>query len=138
MILQIYIVFVGFMKFLFFIRIYDQMGFLVQMVGNTMIQLIPFIAFFFLWVLFFATLQGILQVGVGEDYDGLAMYFSYIFMTYRNSIGDITTPTHPYLDNLDETQSVKNLMIGLIWSIWLVNQVLNLIILLNFLIAVIS
>jgi hypothetical protein len=65
------------------------------MVGNTMIQLIPFIVFFFMWVIFFGLLYWILRVEIDsadEDYLNLTDFFRYFFMTYRNSIGDITAP----------------------------------------------
>ena len=91
-----------------------------------------------MWIVFFAILMFILRVETGDDYDGLAVIFQYLFMTYRNSVGDISTPGYAYLDSFAEVTSVKNFMLAVIWIVWLVNQILNLIILLNFLIAVIS
>lgn len=60
--------------------------------------------------------------------------------TYRNSIGDISAPKYEFWieTEYDGNNFAPKLMIFLIWSIWLFNQFLVLIILLNFLIAIIS
>lgn len=145
-VLQLYLMVVGFVKILFFIRIYEEYGFLVQMVGNTVIQLIPFLVFFIMWILFFAILYWILKVEIDsgdEEYLNLPNFFKYFFMTYRNSIGDISVPGYTNWDkslsnDVTSEFTSKNFMIFLIWMVWLVNQFVNLIILLNFLIAVIS
>jgi hypothetical protein len=39
---------------LYFIRIYESFGFLVQMVGETLGQVGPFSIFFIAWILFFS------------------------------------------------------------------------------------
>ena len=52
--LQLILVVFGFLKILFFIRIYESYGFLVQMVGLTMIQLVPFTLFFLMWIALFS------------------------------------------------------------------------------------
>lgn len=127
--LQLYLIVVGFIKILFFIRIYEDYGFLVQMVGNTMIQLIPFIVFFFMWVLFFGCQYWILRVEIDsadDDYLNLTEFFRYFFMTYRNSIGDISTPGYEnwdkiYSDDVRYEYVQKNWVIFLIWMVWLVN-----------------
>ena len=60
--------------------------------------------------------------------------------TYRNSVGDISAPKYEFWieTEFDGNYFAPNLMITLIWLIWLSNQFLVLIILLNFLIAIIS
>ena len=63
-------------------------------------------------------------------------------MTYRNSIGDISTPDYTSWLSLSDTDNwemfQKYSMVLVVWLVWLANQFLCLIILLNFLIAVIS
>lgn len=92
-----------------------------------MVSLLPFILFFFLWILYFSLTVYVLRVETGEDYPDLATSLQYIFMTYRNSIGDITTPAYGYLekdfpDMSDSDQFFKkNFMIAVIWGIWLIN-----------------
>ena len=64
---------------------------------------------------------------------------SYILYTYRNSLGDISPPIYSHYESLTEAQPLQAyMMISIIWLFWLVNQWINLIILLNVLIALIS
>ena len=59
--------------------------------------------------------------------------------TYRNGIGDISAPDYSYWDNgVNEKDNKFYIMLAYIWMIWLGNQFFILIIMLNFLIAVIS
>jgi|TARA_B110000285_G_C14865479_1_gene486646 hypothetical protein len=46
-----------FVKILFFMKVYDDYGFLVQMVLQSVVDATPFLGFFSLWVLFF-TVEG--------------------------------------------------------------------------------
>jgi hypothetical protein len=64
--LQFFLIGLGFLKMLFFIRIYKKYGQLVNMVADTVQGLIPFLAFFFLWVLIFGFLFWILQVEINN------------------------------------------------------------------------
>ena len=76
--------------------------------------------------------------GADEDYKNVPTWIQYLLMTYRNSIGDISTPGYDNWMEGDISNAKKYTILSLIWGIWLFNQFLNLIILLNFLIAVIS
>ena len=66
----------------------------------------------------------------------------YILMTYSNSIGDIKGLDYNYWlqkqDGQEITYPQQVVIQVVVWSIWFVNQLINMIILLNFLIAVIS
>ena len=139
------IVICGFFKVLFFIRIYADYGFLVQMVGMTIVQVIPFTLFFIMWITFFTVCYQTLKVEISsadEDYPNVFSFMQYFLMTYRNSIGDISAPGYSnWMKKSDDVTSQyleKNAAMTFIWIVWLANQFLNLIILLNFLIAVIS
>lgn len=90
--------------------------------------MIPFISFFFLWIVFFSLLAWILKVETGDDYPGLGVIWQYLIMTYRNSIGDLTPPAYGWLDTQfpdDKSKTYdymgKNFMISIIWIIWLIN-----------------
>ena len=78
------------------------------------------------------------------SFPDLAPLLRYILQTYGNSIGNIVPPVYTSWsasmnDKASTTVQVqKHIIIGLIWFVWLFNQFLNLIIMLNFLIAVIS
>ena len=67
------------------------------------------------------------------------LFSSYILYTYRNSIGDIEAPVYSYWIAEAETKPVLGWsMIYLIWFVWFLNQWINLIIMLNFLIAIVN
>jgi hypothetical protein len=53
MILMVILIMQVFMKILFFMKVFSDYGFLVQMIGLSILDLGPFLAFFGLWVLFF-------------------------------------------------------------------------------------
>ena len=62
-----------------------------------------------------------------------------VIQTYRNSIGDISTPSYNnWIENDVITETQLYYLMSLIWFFWIMNQMITLIILLNFLIAVIS
>lgn len=56
-----------FVKMLFFMKVYENYGFLVQMVGQSCIDAMPFLGFFSLWVLFFTVEGKLLNWELGED-----------------------------------------------------------------------
>ena len=78
-----------------------------------------------------------------EDYPDLNFFFIMLIQMYRNSIGDISAPSYGRWSDLLESnskyeQNKAYMMITLIWIVWVLHQFMNLIILLNFLIAIIS
>ena len=67
------------------------------MVGLTIVQLIPFILFFLMWIIFFTVCFVTLRIEIrdaDDDYKNVFSFFRYFLMTYRNSVGDITTPIY--------------------------------------------
>ena len=82
------------------------------------------------------------QFDIG-DYSQLDMIFVIGIQTWRNSIGDIAAPVYPRWDEMSQStkagkQFLGKMMIMIIWFIWIFHQFVILIILLNFLIAIIS
>jgi len=85
---------------------------------------------------------------VGQTYTHLNQFWGYFFLIWENSIGNINPPTYAFwTDRLNSKGNLKledyqehgtYLIIYIIWFMWLANQILILIVLLNFLIAVIS
>jgi hypothetical protein len=72
-----------------------------------------------------------------KDYPGVNPFLIILIQTFRNSIGDIDVPVYeawfPELPDISDY-----FLISLIWTFWFLNIVFNLIVLLNFLIAVTS
>ena len=115
------------------------------MLGISIIQVFPFVIFFIMWVTLFTVCYQTLKVEISsaeEDYPNVFTFMQYFLMTYRNSIGDISAPGYSnWMEKSSDVTSElieKHAAISFIWLVWLANQFVNLIILLNFLIAVIS
>ena len=55
-ILTLILVALGFTKILYFIRIFEDFGLLVQVIGETIVEIIPFAVYYIIWILFFAVM----------------------------------------------------------------------------------
>ena len=91
MTLNLISLFQAFAKGLSFVRLSDDFGFLVRMIGITITELTPFIMFFFLYSTFFSVAFMILKIDT-EEYDRLDTNFAYFMYGFRNSIGDLHQP----------------------------------------------
>lgn len=100
--------------------------------------------FFTAWILFFTIFNRIIEVEFGlDDYTLVESNIALFLQTYRNSIGDLAVPMYPRWELLVRSedpndQIVGNVMIFIVWFMWIVHQFIMLILLLNFLIAIVS
>mmetsp|Transcript_19632 Transcript_19632/g.30271 ORF Transcript_19632/g.30271 Transcript_19632/m.30271 type:complete len:202 (+) Transcript_19632:2112-2717(+) len=137
LLLKLLIVMQAFLKVLFFMKIFAEYGFLVQMIFLSIVDVGPFMTFFSLWVLYFTIEFKILKWEMDEEeYKGLTEFVQRLILTFRNSIGDLSLPG--YDKWLEQPTWESKLVVSLLWLMWFVNIFLMLIMLLNFLIAVIS
>ena len=116
----VFALFQAFLKGQSFVRIFDDYGFLVRMIGITMKELYPFIAFYLMYTMFFGIAFMILDlemdiseptlddftiarqlkgksIGKRSDapsYPGINKIFAYLLYSFRNSIGDLITPNY--------------------------------------------
>lgn len=89
----------AFIKCLFFMKIFSEYGFLVQMVILSIYDLTAFLSFFTLWIVFFAIQFKIIHFGYDDgDYTDLPTFVQFVLLSFRNSIGDITMPTYDRYD----------------------------------------
>jgi len=61
-----------------------------------------------------------------DDYANVFLLARYFLMTYRDSIGDISAPGYSqWMTNLDDNVTkeliAKNILIALIWIVWILN-----------------
>lgn len=83
----------SFLKLLFFLRLYEGLGSLVQMLITTIQELLNFTIFLLISVTFFAFSFRILGVDFSaDDYPNVPNFVVTFMTTYRNSIGDIQAP----------------------------------------------
>jgi hypothetical protein len=143
MIMQIMVVFTSVVKVMFFLRIFSRFGQFVQMLFKSIKDVGLFICFFFLVVfelsIWFNILGWEMDVSRDSDYPGLSANLAFFITAYRNAIGDINPPVYTFWDSCKEHNYWSaTSMIALLWSCWFLNQYINLIILVNFMIAIIS
>lgn len=88
----------------------------------------------------FALLSQVIGFGMDtSDFPGVNTWMQFVLRIFRNSIGDIQPPKYDFWTNSKENYPfVSEVMITLVWFLWFCNMFLNMIILLNFLIVVIS
>ena len=96
-----------------------------------------------MWIICFGLIYLIIGLEVAtDDYGEMNRYGRTFIQAYRNSIGDLAAPTHAKWNEFATTdkdnEGLANLMVHIIWVVWFFNQFIVVIILLNFLIAIIS
>ena len=115
-----------------------------------MIDVFQFVVFLTLWIFFFFLVQYILGVGNevttdleklladdnDEEFKGLGYQWRMILNVLRTSIGDLQLPDETLWIHPEKGNS--NVMIFLIYLAWVANIFFILIVLLNFLIAIVS
>ena len=128
-------------KLMFYLKVYESFGQLVQLLTHCIDDIQTFNVFLLGWIFYFCIFYKMAGViFYPDDYPGVSPWFISILQTYRNSIGDIAAPSYPlWIDFINSGKVWEGeLMIFIIWMFWFVHQYLILIILLNFLIAIIS
>lgn len=137
----------AFQKLLFYLRCHPAFSKMVRLVIQTCFDIIPFLSYTLLSLVLFTILFDISGVKITPDdntYDHVTPNLLAIFIqVFRNSIGDITTPTYNYwFQGVDKSVVDINwpqgFMILYAWGLFVAHEMFVFIILLNFLIAVIS
>lgn len=127
-------------------RVFSKFGEFVQLVLACCNDVKIFLIFFITWVMIFSVLFQVSGTTFeSKDYKTLPILAFYL-QTYRNSIGDISPPEYDYWEFIHALKTkgrpqyfdYPQIMIYFIWLLWFENQFFNLIILLNFLIAIVG
>ena len=127
-----------------YMRIYKEFGQLVFLLQVCIADMKQFIVFLISWILFFTAFYQILGVEFDNgDYQDLNPILIIFLQTFRNSIGDISTPQYPIWSSYASSDDPYHVfqgysMMAIIWIFWFFHEFIILIILLNFLIAIIS
>lgn len=103
-------------------RLSDDFGFLVKMIGITINELTPFIIFFMLYTIFFSIAFMITQIDT-EKYERLNKDLGYFVLGFRNSIGDFHQPMYQGWVTKEEKGEISHLeedfIVFFIWSVWI-------------------
>lgn len=137
-ILNMGIIITGTLKVFFYVRIFEEFGWIVELIGQCLKDMFTFTIFYMFLLFIYGTLYivGGVNGGEADDSEGNVLYWVSVF---RYSIGDIfDLPTYAYWEkNVDSSGAAKTvILINLV--IFISQLFLMLIVMLNFLIAVIS
>ena len=135
-------------KLLSLLKSFDTFGNFVYLVIKCVKSSVMFCLFLGAWVFIFTMLLMVIGCRFDDgDYPGLSLRDMTLIQVYRNSIGDIGAPTYDlwYIDADSANENggfyqgtLGKVMVMLIWTIWFLNQFFCMVMLMNFLIAIIS
>lgn len=137
----------AFLKLMFFVRIFNEYGYLVQLIQYCIKDLIPFLSSYITLLLLFTICYVVLKLEIDEEVQvkGLNYFFCTLLETFRNAIGELALPAYDKLMSKQDGLMVKlkphtptrDINIYLIWMIFFMQTYFMQILMLNFMVAVI-
>lgn len=133
-------------KVLFFLRAYNDVGIIVQLLGVCILNIAYFLVFMVAWIFIFYQINILLGVDFDSDFasqNDLPYLMRVFIQTWKNSFGDFGSPKYVQWESLlterDATSTFwPRLYIDLIWFVYIVNQLFIAVVLVNFLIAMVT
>lgn len=132
-------------KVMFYMRVSKYFSKLVRLVFEVVPHVMPFTLYCLLVLLCSSLIYRTAGVEIVEDYENyphLHKFVALSIQTIRNGIGDLSPPTYEIwfqdYKSGDPKTSSQIVIIIIAWGLWLGNLYIILIVLLNFLIAIIS
>ena len=95
---SIFCLWISMEKLFQYISIFDSFSFIVKMMSQVYIDLIPFLIIFFLFIAFFTFIIVIMVArvadvdGAGNDYSGIGQFLKIFISNFRLSVGDLIVP----------------------------------------------
>jgi hypothetical protein len=118
----------------------------ITMIEQSLKDAFSFSIYYFIIIMFFCAQFMILgNVTSNLDYPGLYgededvvefRYVFYLIQNFRNSVGDLATPTYKFWEEFDYSRG--RYIIAIIWATWIANFVFSSLLMLNFLITIFS
>ena len=129
-------------KISWFLKLYSGLGLMTQLIVGVMNGAIPFLVLYLFWVGLFVLISYNLgnNEELAQSYSGISTNFvAYFLVTFENSLGNISNPTINWLKG-SETPGEFFLQVRayFIYVWWFLAQIFLLVILLNFVIALIG
>lgn len=107
-------------KLLFFVRIFEEYGFLVSMIQYCIIDLIPFLVTYMLFLIITSMIYTVLKAEPDPETAGIENIPNFVIIlivTFRNAIGEVGLPTYNKLASRPSS-IYKSVNITLIWITW--------------------
>ena len=131
------------------IKIYKTLGMLSQLVSRSIVKVLPFLFFFVIWTILFALELYVLGSNLDDvdGYKGTSKAIGYFILAFENGVGNISPPSvnewykkdlHQDLYRNNPQTYTESILVFLVHTSWFSNQFILLIVLLNFVIALIS
>lgn len=116
------------MKTGYYLRIFDRLSFLIQMLISVFIDLRYFLLLYSIFIFTFSLLLCVLIKKTGDDYKGIDSSMALIFIALRTCFGD--NDMDAYAINTDNK--------SMTWAVWLFIIVVGNVVFMNFIIAVVN
>ena len=119
--LKCFIIITSWFKLTWFQTQFKSLGLLQQLLIGVISAVIPFLCFYFFWVLFFAIVATILGANksLADGYKPLTPFVGYFLNTFENSLGNISSPTIDFLkEKSQELKFFDNFIVYLIYLFW--------------------
>ena len=138
--LQLLQICLAFLKLTYFIRVFENYGFLIFMMTECVRELLPFIMTYMLLIVACSIFYVILNYEIDpevQEAQALSYFAKMLIQVSRTSFGELAMPMYSSL--LKRQDSIfKTINVRLIWLSWFLQVFFILVIMTNFLIAVIT
>ena len=109
------------LQILFYLRNFVEFGKLVKLVHKCLNDILIFFSFYIISLAEMSLIFMVIGVEISadnDDYKGLNIFLKFFIMSFRNSIGDTTTPSYNYWMSLKSSES--RVIIYIIWFFWVI------------------
>lgn len=132
------VLFWSIVKVLYFLRVYDKFGLILSLISQCFRDVSFFSIFLFFWIFIFGCWYQILGVDAQtKDFPMVNKFLVFFLENFKNAVANLDSPELGFWEKQTGNPTVSTVMVYACWLIWMLNQFFILVILLNFLIAII-
>ena len=143
---KIWLILLTFLKFVHLIIVYQEFGFFIKMITQSLWDLRPFVVCYIFFGNFFVVLYAVMEVEIDGELltegtrESLGYYGLLYLAVWRNSVGKLGFPGYASIveNHPDKDSFAFSLTIDIIWIIYFAQILFMLVIGLNFMIAIIE
>ena len=139
--LKIGMIVLSFIKLIHFVSVFEGIGFFITMLQRCTEDLYPFLFSYLLFCCFFAVLYATMKVEIDGELahaHSLGPFGTLFLVVWRNSVGKLGFARYETLYSKAGQTSGGRLAIGIIWLIYATQIIFQLVVMLNFMIAIID
>jgi len=127
-------------KCIHFVASFSEFGFFITMVIISILDLVPFLMSYIGFAFFFASLYSAIEAEIDEELNsgvGLGKFGRLFLMVWRNSVGKLSFVRYSYWTN-NKTGIELTLGVEFVYLVYYVQITIMLVVMLNFMIAIID